>query len=310
MTSLHKYQQDMQRVLREQRQLLSNPDDLREYINRARREIAMRSQCIRILTPVSGQVVSCEVTNVGSGYSEAATATISTPDFPSGAGANPSGAQATAIVKVDQGTISAIDIQDGGDGYFQPTIAIEDVTGSGAEATLTVSPINLLEAGKEVYNFSDIDLGDFPGVDSIYFVRSVSIIYSNYRYSLPVYPFTTYQAQVRNYAAGQYQWVPSFGSQFGQGVGGSFYFFPLPSQTYQVEYDCCCLPSDLEDDQSPEAIPAPWTDAVVYFAAHLAMLELQNFNAAKFYLQLYEQMAQRFSDYARAGRITNPYGRW
>lgn len=310
MTSLNDYLQELQRLLREQKQGFSNPDDLRSYINRARREIAMRAQCIRVLTPIAGSVVSCEVSDPGSGYSESPTYSITSPDFPSGSGANPNGAQATAGITVEQGTIAAVDITYGGAGYFQPTITLDDDTGSGFEGTLTVSPINTITAGKEVYPFSEINIGDFPGVESVYFVRSVSIIYSNYRYSLPIYPFSVYQAKIRNYAAGQYQWVPSMGSQYGQGVEGSFYFYPLPSQTYQVEYDCQCLPIDLINNLSVEAIPAPWTDAVVYFAAHLAMLELQNYNAANFYLQTYEKFAQRMSDYARAGRVINPYGRW
>jgi len=39
-------------------------------------------------------------------------------------------------------------------------------------------------------------------------------------------------------------------------------------------------------------------------------LELQNYNAGKFYLDLFDKMLQRYSDYARVGRVTNPYGRY
>lgn len=310
MTTLNDYMQDVQRLLREQRQLLANPIDLRAYINRARREVAMRSQCVRVLTPISGSVTSITVDNGGTGYSANTTVAISAPDFPSGAGSSPNGRQATATADVQGGVIVAINITDGGEGYFQPTITITDDTGSDAEASTTIEGINVLGAGQEVYRYADIDLSAFPGVESVYFIRGVSLVYSNYRYSLPSYPFSVYQAHIRNYPAGQYQWVPSFCSQFGQGVDGSLYFFPLPSQTLQAEYDCNCIPSDLEDNQSVEVIPKPWTDAVAYFAAHFAMLELQNFNAANFYLQLYDGFAQRYSTYARAGRVTNPYGRY
>lgn len=104
--------------------------------------------------------------------------------------------------------------------------------------------------------------------------------------------------------------MPAVCAQYGQGVDGDFYFFPVPSQPYQIEFDAFCLPSDLIDNNSVEAIPAPWTDAVPYFSAHLAYLELQNFNAAKGYLGLFDQFLQRYSDYARPGRVTNPYGRY
>lgn len=309
MTTLNQYMQDVQRLLREAKQGLSNPDDLRVYINRARREIAMRSQAIRVLTPISASVIACNLTSGGSGYSASPTVTISAPDFPSGAVNDPNGAQATAVATVQFGVIVGIDITYGGAGYFQPTVTIDDTTGTGAEATLDISPINILNQGQEQYRFADIDLSSFPGVEQVYFVRGVSLLYSNYRYSLPCYPFSVYQSHIRQYPF-QYQYVPTFCSQFGQGVNGSFFFFPLPSQTYQMEWDCQCIPSDLVDNQSVEALPSPWTDGVMYFAAHIAMLELQNWNAAKGYLDLYEKFAQRYSDYARAGRVINPYGRF
>lgn len=307
--TLHDYQQDVQRLLREQKQILANPTDLARYINRARREVAMRSQAIRFLTTISAPVLSCALTAAGSGYT-APTVTISPPDFPSGGVNSPNGRQATALATVEAGRIVGIDITDGGDGYFEPTVTITDATGTGAAAALTVGSISQLNAGQEQYKFSDIDVSSMPGVDSVYFVRSASIIYSNYRYSLPSYSFSTYQAKIRNYPAGQYQYVPTFMTQFGQGVGGSLFFFPIPSQIYQLELDCQCLPKPLVTNQSVEVLPEPWTDGVAYFAAHFAMLEIQNFNAAKGYLELFEKFAQRYSDYSRAGRVTNPYGRW
>lgn len=307
--TLHDYQQDVQRLLREQRQILANPTDLTRYINRARREVAMRSQAIRFLTPISGAVETCAVTAGGTGYVNP-TVTITAPDFPSGGVNSPQGRQATAIATVQAGVIVGVDIIDGGAGYFQPTVEITDTTGTGATATLSVGGVSLLNEGQEEYKFSDIDVSSMPGVEAVYFVRSASIIYSNYRFSLPAYSFSTYQSRIRNFPAGTYQYVPTFMSQFGQGVGGSLFFYPLPSQAYQLEIDCQCLPSDLVTNQSVEALPAPWTDAVMYFAAHFFYLEAQNLNAAKGMLELYERFSQRYSDYARAGRIVNPYGRY
>lgn len=309
MTTLNQYMQDTERLIRDAKQQTVNPDDLRVYINRARREVAMRSQAIRILTPISGSVISCTVTDGGTAYSDSPTITISEPDFPSGGINDPNGAQATASAIVQGGVIVSIDITYGGAGYFQPTVTITDDTGADATATVAISPINILNAGQEQYRFEDINLESFPGVEAVYFVRGLSIIYSNYRYSLPVYPFSVYQSHIRQYPF-QYQYVPTFASQFGQGVKGSFFFFPLPSQSYQCEWDCQCLPSDLTNDRSVEAIPEPWTDAVMYFAAHFSMLETRQWNAARGFLELYEKFSQRYSDYARAGRVINPYGRF
>ncbi len=305
------YLQQTQRFLREQKQEMMDPADLLVYINRARREVAGRTQCIRRLTTISGQIISAQVVLGGSGY-VSPIATITTPDFPSGALPNPNGRQATAFASQVGGVVNSVIIEDGGDGYFQPQVTITDASGpgTGATATLGLSPINTLNIGQEVYNFSDIYIANWPGVDAVHAIKSASVIYADYRYSLPMYAFSVYQSMIRQYPF-QYQYVPTFCSQFGQGTGGSFYAYPLPSQTYQWEFDCFCLPSDMTIDNSMyEPIPQPWTDAVPYFAAHLAMLELQNFNGAKMYEQLFDKMTLGYSSYARPGRMVNPYGRY
>lgn len=309
MTSLNDYLMQTQSFLRDQRQDLFRPQDLIRYINRSRREVAMRTQCIRVLTPISGQIISATVVAAGTGYTSSPTITLSDPDFPSGTGPYPNGNQATALGIVQNGSLTAVDIQYGGEGYFQPTASITDSTGTGASVTLEMSPLNLLNQGQEVYPFSGIDLTASPGCQSVFAVQGISVIYANYRYSLPVYSFSIYQAQIRQYPF-QYQYVPTMASQYGQGTGGSFYVFPLPSQSFQYECDCYCTPQDLVTNLSVEAIPEPWTDAIPYFAAHLAFLEIQNANFGKMYFELYDKMVQRYSNYARPGRVTNPYGRF
>jgi hypothetical protein len=311
MATLNSYLQQCQRFLRESRQDLLDPNDLISYINRARREVAGRTQCIRRLTPISGSIISATIVAGGSGYSAATTVTISPPDCPSGKLPFPSGAQATATPIIQSGVIVAVDISYGGDGYFQPIATVTDPnnTGSGAQVTVNLTGLNLLQPNQEQYPFSDIDVSVFPGVESVYSIKSVSVIYANYRYSLPMYSFSVYQSQIRNYPY-TYQYVPCFASQYGQGTDGSFFAYPWPSQIYQWEFDCFCLPQDLITNNSVDVIPQPWSDIVPYFAAHLAYLELQNLNAGRFYLDLFDKMTQRKSDYARPGRVTNPYGRW
>ncbi len=266
----------------------------------------MRTQCIRRLTPISGSVRSASITAAGAGYT-APTVIISAPDFPSGGPVLPNGAQATAVATLAGGTIASVDITYGGAGYFQPIATISDPTGSGAEIALTLSGFNQLNAGQEVYPFSLVDLSMFPGVAAIYMVRSVSIIYANYRYSLPCPSFTDYQAFIRNYPF-QFQYVPTVCAQFGQGTDGSFYLYPLPSQAYQMEWDSQCLPSDLVSNQNVDALPQPWSEAVPHFAAYLCYLELQSWNAARGQLALFDQFCTRYGSYARSGRQINPYG--
>ena len=94
-------------------------------------------------------------------------------------------------------------------------------------------------------------------------------------------------------------------------MGGSFYLYPPPNATYQLEFDCFCLPQDMRLDNSiPEVIPQPWTDAVKYMAAQLAYMELGNFNAARYYEDQFDKRTLGYSTQARPGRSINQYGRY
>jgi hypothetical protein len=306
--ALFSYMKDVQRFLNDGEQSLINPGDIIEFINRARREVAMRSQSIRLLPPISGSVTTATVTTPGSGYTNP-TVTISAPDFPPGVASNPLGSQATAVATVVGGQINNIDITYGGTGYFQPVIKITDPTGTGAAAFAGISTILETQFGQEVYPFSMFNLTGFPGVKEVIAIRSVSIIYANYRYSLPMYSFSTYQAMIRQYPL-QYQYVPTMCSQFGQGAGGSIYLYPIASQPYQIEVDCVGWPMDLLTDQDFEAIPDPWTQAVPFLAAHYCYLMLQNFNAANYYRKMADELLPMHRAAASPPRRLNPYGRF
>jgi len=308
MASLNTYLKDTTRLLRDARQESINPLDMIDHVNTARREVAMRAQCVRVLTPISGSIVSASVTAGGSGYTSAPAVTITAPDFPSGMGAFPNGSQATAQALISGGKVVTVDINYGGYGYFQPQISFSDGGGTGAAAKPVLSATTQFSQGLEVYNYADIDLSAFPGAGAIYYARTVSVIYANYRYTLYISSFSDYQAMIRQYPF-QYQYVPAFAAQFGQGTAGSLFVYPLPSQAYQYELDCLCLPQDLKTDLSVEIIPDPWSEAVKYFTAHLCYLDLQNYNAAKFYLELFDMHLLRYSNYARIGRAPNRYGR-
>ncbi len=311
---LYTYLQQVQRFIRDSDQKYINPADLTVYVNRARRNIALRTQSVRILSPVYGSVTTASITNGGTGYSNP-VATISAPDFPGGTLLDPNGAQATATVQQIGGVITNIAITYGGQGYFSPVITITDnvtlptVAGTGATATVAITPIMQTQGGQEVYNFDQIPLENFPGVAEVFWVNSVSIIYASFRYSLMCYSFSTYQALLRNYPR-SYQYIPSVFAQLGRGTSGSLYCYPVASAPYQLELDCFCMPSDLLDDESEEAIPQPWQDLVPHLAAHYAFLELQNLNAANYFMTLFEKNMTDYSSWASPRRVSNRYGRW
>lgn len=305
---LFEYLQQTQRLIGDANQKKFAPNDLTYYINTARRHIAELTQSVRILTPISGSITSISVTAGGSAYTSP-TITISAPDLPGGTAVNPGGLQATATGSLTAAVLTSISVTQAGSGYYAPVVTITDPTGSGASATAITSTVTTLVANQEVYNFSDMPLGGAPGVDSIFAVRSIAIIYSGYRYALPVYSFSTYQAYIRQYPL-QYRYVPAVAAQYGQGADGSLYFYPTPSQAYSFQVDAYCLPINLIDDTTAEALPQPWRDSVSYYAAYLAKLEAQDMNGARMLLDLFDKMLQRQSNSARIGRRTNPYGRW
>ena len=306
--TLFNYLEDVQTLLREQKQEHIDPQDIIKWVNRARREIALRTSCCRGITPIAGAVISASVTSGGAGYSLAPTVTITPPDYPSGQRPFPNGAQATASAITLGGAVSSVLINQGGSGYYLPTATITDPTGTGATVELKTSYVSKLVQGQEVYLFSDIDLSQFPGLDSVYYVESISILYAAQRYSLMVPSFSSYQAMIRQFT-NQYQYVPFFAAQLAQGVSGSLFLSPLPSTAWQCEFVFRALPSDLIDDQSVEALPQPWTDSVVFYACHFGMLSLQNGNSARMYLELFNEYCHRHSVAARPGRKVNPYGR-
>ena len=308
MATLFTYMKAVQRLINDAGQILVDPGDLIDHINRARRMVAARAQCIRVLTPISGAIKSCTLLTGGSGYTANTKVVISKPDFPSSYGQFPNGNQATAKFTVTSGVITDCEMTYGGDGYLQPTMSFTDTVGTGATVTPNLSFINTLNAGQEVYPFSAIDMSMFPGVGDITAVLSTTVIFSNYRYGLPKYSFTKYQFLIRNYAQ-QFQYTPGLCAQYGQGSSGSLYVYPLPSQQYQMEWDCICSPQDLIFDESVEVIPDTWSDCVEFYAAHLTFLQLQNHNSARAMLELFEKNMGIFGKAARPGQATNQYGR-
>jgi hypothetical protein len=309
MPVLFDYLEQTRRFMADKRMTLLNEQDLTVYCNRARREVAMRSQSLRVLPPISGSVYpeSSSISAVGTGYSNP-TLTITPPDFPSGQASFPNGLQATGTISESGGTLTALSITLGGYGYFQPVASITDPTGQGGSVTLGTTFINQTVQGQEVYPFSSISVSSFPGVGSIYAVRSVAILFDNWRFLTMCASFTDYQAQLRVLPT-QYEDVPVVCAQFGQGTAGSLYMYPLPSQAYQMEWDCVCLPQDLTTNQSVEALPQPWTDAIPHYMAYLAFQELQNMNSARWHYEQYDMFMRRYSSYARLSRASNQYGR-
>lgn len=316
---LDSYTQQLQRLVNDMDFSLFNPIDLKIYVNMARQQVAERGQCIRYLTPSAGSVQSVTAVTPGSGYTSLPTVLLGSPDL--GTGGGNMGTQAVAQPVLVNGQVVSYSLLNGGSGYmFNPAVTVTGGGGTGATAQSQLGYTLQLVPNREIYNFSDVpqqSLG--PGIGSILAVRTVSLIWGNVRYTLRVMSFSKFQAIIRNYTIGGYQSTPFWLGQFGQGTAGSLYVFPSPDQIYPSEWDCLCLPVDLVDDTTPEAIPAPWIHAVPFYAAHLACLskaterpgyaQMANayYNTKDGGLFLDQLKIARAS--AQPAQMSNPYGR-
>jgi|SRR5215469_10784049 len=312
------YLKEVQRLVGfDQHEALYNIDDLLAFINTARAEVAAQGQCIRLLTPCAGQVLQLQVVTPGHGYVNPVVA-ISAPDAPSGDLPFPRGAQALGTVQQVGGSLSNASVTFGGAGYFQPTVTVSDSAGTGGALIATISPSNTTVFGQETYYFKNIDLTPFPGIRSILSVRSVSFVWNNWQWSRSSVSFSKYQAMIRQYVASFYA-PPVWVCQFGQGVAGSLKMYPLPDQPYQMQWDCLCLPADLTDETIYEAIPEPWTKAVPFYAAHLALMSRsaevpQMLPLAQTYFNdrtggLFQVHMRRARAFAQPGTVSSYYGR-
>lgn len=167
-----------------------------------------------------------------------------------------------------------------------------------------VLPANVnTAAGQEVYTFASFatQVQATPGVSSILFIQSIAVSWGALKPTLDWMIWNDFQAYLRSYSV-TLQGQPAIWSQFGQGVGGSFYLWPVPSSVEAMDLDCICLPLDLVDDTTAEAIPSPWTDAVPYFAAYLGLLNARRPEEAR-------NMFSLFSEYMTGSRTwSEPMG--
>lgn len=100
--------------------------------------------------------------------------------------------------------------------------------------------------------------------------------------------------------------VPETWAQFGQGANGTI-FVNLLDTDYTLNLDAVCYPVPLVDDDTAEAIPYLWTDAVPYYAAYLAFLTAQDADKAEAMFKLYTLFAQRARQFANPSTLTHQY---
>lgn len=272
-----------------------------QNINLARTKVASMGQCVRYLPPIAAAIQTIAVVNGGSGYGVAPTVIISAPDtIPA--------IPATATANLSGGSVISVTMNEPGTGYFQqPAISFSSSTlGTTALASGVLGYINCTTLNQEIYPFNAISLQS--GMSQILAVRGVSYIWGTARFTAGMMGFQRYNAQYRSYGSA-FTGTPSIVAQFGQGVNGTVYTYPVPDQRYQAEWDCIILPSGLINDTSPEVIPVPWQFCVPYFAAFLTLDGAGRYDDGKKMLDRYEKFMKEARAESQVGAVNSWYGR-
>lgn len=133
-------------------------------------------------------------------------------------------------------------------------------------------------AGTTTYPFSGVTFAvasSVSGVSRPFHVRSAWVAIGDGQKMLVARPFQWFANYYLNQVVPTTAPYPSSWAQYGQGVTGSLRIYPTPTVDGTLSVDCVCDPIDLVDDTTVEALPYPWTDAVPYYAAYLALLSAQ-----------------------------------
>lgn len=141
-----------------------------------------------------------------------------------------------------------------------------------------IQPVPLV-AGQNLYT---INMGSFNS--RTVGVLGIVVIYGNARARLGErsYPEASSHFQPTT----TYSQIPHV---FAQMSPTQVYVAPKPNQAYDAEWDTMVVSADLVNPNDVDPLPYPWTEPVPYLAAHLARLQLQQYDEAQQYKTLYQE---------------------
>ena len=154
------------------------------------------------------------------------------------------------------------------------------------------------------------------GVSGICDVIDVAVSWGGNRPSLNWIDWESLQAYARSYNFNVTSY-PFCWSSNGSGTKGQVWLFPVPQITQvtnaqpgaagEMEWDVTCLPSPLYTDSDYEALPSPFTDAVKFYAAHLAFLGSQRYGMAATMKALFNENLMLQNTSIDRGKTTSFY---
>lgn len=259
--------------------------ELTNFINNARKRVALDFHCVRNLFidlttvinqetyPISGGVGGAEIT-AGGLYAVPPTVTFGPPG---GGGTTATGTPVMTGTAPNL-VVSSIAMTNWGSGYTAvPTVTFS----SGAAAAIAAAMVNVID------------------------IMSISKVVNNQRTMLQWKVFTLFQAVFRSNTA--LAGEPCVWSNYTE--QNTFYIYPaLPDQNYEMEIDAVVLPNPLvlTTDADLQILDPP-ADCVQFYAAHLALLKLQNFEQAEYMHKKYKARVTEIQITKQGRRISNVY---
>lgn len=306
------YLSQTQRLLHDSGSTLYPVADLTYYINIARSQLAIEAECVRFNFGFDGLLLtgvfvagSNLVLNVSDTSGVQATQLFATTLVPPG----------TTVLSVSGSTITmsapAVASASGDFGVLNLALSLGFINvflSEGVTATfgLTPSYLNSAQNRQEVYPLPT-NLFLAGGIKNAIAIKSISVnwggVGGNNQYMLDYMDWTSFQAYLRFYGPTGLQGNPAVWTRY----QNSIYIRPVPTQAYPMQWDCICSVVDLVDDTTPEAIPYPFTDAVPFYAAYMALLNGQRAGDAAAMKEQYEEFARRARAFVQRTIIPTMY---
>lgn len=268
--ALNAYLGATQRLLHDTAGQRYSTTDLTTYINSARSQLALEGECVRFLYGLDGMYT---LTGTFTSGSAAVTGIVSTSGLQAGWGlyGNYVANNAT-IVSIGANSI----------------VMSADAIGTGTASFGTQIQTT---ANQEIYPMPT-NVATLQGILNVVQVRTIAVNFGgsqgSNQYMLEQTDFSELQAYYRFYGPNLVG-NPAKWARYNNNV----YLRPIPSQAYPMQWDTICSVIDLVDDSTVEALPYPFTDAVPYYAAYLALMNSQRAQDADNMFKLYEQFARR-----------------
>lgn len=260
--------------------------EMTNFVNNARNRVALDFHCVRTLFAPLTTIVNQEIypmfggvggalVTAGGTYAAAPAVTFAAP---------PSGVTATGF-PVMTGTapnltISSIAMTNWGSGYGAAPVV--SISGAGGAAASSMAMINVLD------------------------LVSISVLNGTFRQTLGWFPFTKFQAFCRSNPTGSGQ--PVIWSNYTE-QNRVFLYPALPDQNYVMEWDAVigsATPLVSLSDVDTQILN-PMADCVQFYAAHLALLKMQNFEQAEYYNKKYENRQMKIQLTRQTVRNPNVY---